>query len=98
MTSEKTISGHPISEIPAGVLREFWLSDQLTTEEYMEEKTRRDRAYISVSREDVRALLLGHPKEEFTAALVRLASWFEGRPVDIDALPYSPSPVPREEL
>jgi hypothetical protein len=38
---------------------------------------RREREFISVSRDEVKALLFGTPKDQFTAALIRLASWLE---------------------
>ena len=57
-----------------------------------------EREFLSISREDVEALLMGTPKEKFVSALVRMASWFEGRPVDIDRFPHATSsPMPSDQ-
>jgi hypothetical protein len=66
-----------IANAPSSILREFWLSDRISNEEYTAELRRRENEFLSVSREEVKALLLGYPKYQFAAALIRLASWLE---------------------
>ena len=80
-----------LKKLPDGVLREFWLNDTVSDAEFQDEKARRKREYVTISRSEAElaynALKYAHVIMGESGSYDRLRS--------IDALTLALGPPPK---